>query len=68
MSIKASLERSTPVEVFQVRSDVPAYWRMLSLSWDGEKWLPDPTDQGGVVTPGTLLAAGIVWRAQLDDA
>ena len=36
VSIKASLQRSTPVEVFQVRSDVPAYWRMLSLSWNAE--------------------------------
>jgi transglutaminase TgpA-like protein len=32
VSIKAALQRSDPVEVFQVRSDVPAYWRMLSLS------------------------------------
>ena len=48
VSIKASLERSTPVEVFQVRSDVPAYWRMLSLSWNAEdeNWVPDFTDPG----------------------
>jgi len=67
VSIKASLERSTPIEVFQVRSDVPAYWRMLSLSWDGEKWLPDPADQGGVVTPGTLLAAGVPGSEPLEQ-
>ena len=32
VSIKASLTRNEPVEVFQVRSDAPSYWRMLSLS------------------------------------
>ena len=60
VSIKASLERSTPVEVFQVRSDVPAYWRMLSLSWnaENENWAPDFTDLGEAVTADTLLAAG----------
>ncbi len=60
VSIKASLERSTPVEVFQVRSDVPAYWRMLSLSWnpENENWVPDFTDPGEAVTADTLLAAG----------
>ena len=58
VSIKASLERSTPVEVFQVRADEPAYWRMLSLSWDGENWGPDPTDLGQAVSADTILAAG----------
>lgn len=58
VSIKASLERNTPVEVFQVQSDVPAYWRMLSLSWDGENWVPDFTDPGDAVTADTILAAG----------
>src|SRR6185503_16493398 len=60
VSIKASLERTTPVEVFQVRSDVPAYWRMLSLSWDpgSESWRPDPL-QGPEITPDTLLAGGV---------
>ncbi len=58
VSIKASLERSTPVEVFQVRSDEPAYWRMLALSWNGENWVPDFTDPGEAVTADTLLAAG----------
>ena len=60
VSIKASLERNTPVEVFQVRSDVPAYWRMLSLSWnaENENWAPDFTDPGEAVTADTLLAAG----------
>ena len=59
-SIKASLERNTPVEVFQVRSDVPAYWRMLALSWNAEdeNWVPDFTDLGEAVTADTLLAAG----------
>jgi transglutaminase-like putative cysteine protease len=60
VSIKASLERNTPIEVFQVRSDVPAYWRMLSLSWnaENENWAPDLTDPGEAVTADTLLAAG----------
>ena len=60
VSIKASLQRNTPVEVFQVRADVPAYWRMLSLSWnaDDENWEPDFTDPGQAVTADTILAAG----------
>ena len=60
VSIKASLQRNTPVEVFQVRADVPAYWRMLSLSWNAEdeNWEPDFTDPGQAVTADAILAAG----------
>ena len=67
VSIKAALQRSDPVEVFQVRSDAPAYWRMLSLSFDGDRWLPDLTDQGQAVTASTVLAAGIAGTEPLDQ-
>ena len=54
------MQRNTPVEVFQVRADVPAYWRMLSLLWNAqdENWEPDFTDPGQAVTADTILAAG----------
>ena len=61
VSIKASLTRKDPVEVFQVRSDTPSYWRMLSMTtFDGDTWRPDLTDPGQAVTPDTILSAGTV--------
>lgn len=59
VSIKASLTRPDPVEVFQVRSSAPSYWRMLSLpSFDGVTWRPDNTVQGAAITPETILDPG----------
>ena len=59
VSIKASLTRKDPVEVFQVRSDTPSYWRMLALTtFDGDTWRPDLTDTGNVVTSDAILSAG----------
>jgi transglutaminase-like putative cysteine protease len=61
VSIKASLTRRDPVEVFQVRSDAPSYWRMLALTrFDGGTWRPDLTDLGNEVSSDTVLAAGTV--------
>lgn len=61
VSIKASLTRKDPVEVFQVRSDAPSYWRMLALTtFDGDTWRPDLTDIGNAVTSDTILSAGTV--------
>jgi transglutaminase-like putative cysteine protease len=58
VSIKASLTRKDPVEVFQVRSDTPSYWRMLALTtFDGDTWRPDLIDPGEAVTSGTILSA-----------
>ncbi len=56
VSIRASLTRSDPVEVFQVSSNVPSYWRMVSLpNFDGSTWRPDNTIEGEAVTPDTVL-------------
>lgn len=39
VSIKAQLTRTTPLELFEVRADRAAYWRMLALdSFDGTTW------------------------------
>ena len=56
VSIKATLTRKDPVEVFQVESDRASYWRMLSLpNFDGTTWRPDLIDQGVPITPDTVL-------------
>ena len=61
VSIKASLTRSDPVEVFRVQADAPSYWRMVSLTdFDGDTWRPDLIDTGDPVTPDTILSAGTV--------
>jgi hypothetical protein len=57
VSIKATLTRKDPVEVFQVDTDRASYWRMLALpNFDGTTWRPDVIDQGVPITPDTLLA------------
>jgi transglutaminase-like putative cysteine protease len=39
VSIRDSLRRDEPVELFRIRADRPAYWRMLGLErFDGESW------------------------------
>jgi transglutaminase-like putative cysteine protease len=68
VSIKASLTRKDPVEVFQVRSDAPSYWRMLSLTtFDGDTWRPDLTDPGEVVASETILSSGTVGTEPLQQ-
>ncbi len=68
VSIKASLMRKDPVEVFQVRADTPSYWRMLSLpTFDGDTWRPDLADPGGELSPDTVLAGGIVGTEPLEQ-
>jgi transglutaminase-like putative cysteine protease len=68
VSIKASLSRRDPVEVFQVRSDAPSYWRMLSLTtFDGDTWRPDLGDPGDVVSPDTILSAGAVGTEPMEQ-
>ena len=61
VSIKASLTRSDPVEVFQVTANSASYWRMLSLTnFNGDTWLPDFTDTGDPLTPDMILSSGTV--------
>ena len=68
VSIKASLTRHDPVEVFQVQSATPSYWRMLSMTtYDDGTWRPDLTDPGQEVTPDTVLSAATVGTEPLDQ-
>ncbi len=68
VSIKASLTRKDPVEVFQVQADSPSYWRMLSLpTFDGDTWRPDLTGPGDAVTPDTILSAGVVGTEPMEQ-
>ncbi|MGZ5301859.1 MAG: DUF3488 and transglutaminase-like domain-containing protein, partial [Actinomycetota bacterium] len=67
VSIKASLTRKDPIEVFQVQADAPSYWRMLSLTFDGDEWRPDLIDLGDTVTPDTILSGGIVGTEPMEQ-
>ena len=68
VSIKASLTRKDPVEVFQVTSTVPSYWRMLALpDFDGVTWKPDNTVEGTPVTPDTTLSPDAVGSGSIDQ-
>ena len=68
VSIKASLTRKDPVEVFQVQADAPSYWRMLSLpTFDGDTWRPDLTDPGDAVTSDTILSSGVVGTEPMEQ-
>jgi transglutaminase-like putative cysteine protease len=68
VSIKAALTRKDPVEVFQVRSSVGSYWRMLSLpNFNGDGFLPDNTVQGEPITPETVIAAGSPGSRTIDQ-
>jgi len=45
VSIRDALTRDRPVELFRVRADRAAYWRMLGLDeFDGESWRTDDLD------------------------
>jgi len=55
VSVTASLKNSHPVQLFQVRSDEPTYWRWLSLDhFDGTSWSTDDlkVDDGRTVRSG----------------
>jgi transglutaminase-like putative cysteine protease len=58
VSVGAMLSQSDPVEVFQVSSNVPSYWRLLALpNFDGNAWRSDTSVQGVPVTSTTSLAS-----------
>jgi len=68
VSIKASLTRKDPVEVFQVTSTVPSYWRMLALpDFDGVTWRPDNIVEGTPVTSETVLSPDAVGSGSIDQ-
>ena len=55
VSVTASLKGSSPVEVFRVRAETPAYWRWLSLeNFDGKTWTTGDLS----VTNGQEVASG----------
>lgn len=60
VQIGAILNQSDPVEVFQVQSDKPAYWRMVGLDVldDKGQWSP-ASEQGTPVEEGQPLAADL---------
>jgi len=60
VEIGAILNQSDPVEVFQVESDKPAYWRMVGLDVldDNGQWSP-ASEQGTPVEEGQPLAADL---------
>jgi hypothetical protein len=68
VSIKASLTRKDPVEVFQVTSTAPSYWRMLSLpDFDGVTWRPDNTVVGIPVSPETSLSPEALGSGSIEQ-
>jgi transglutaminase-like putative cysteine protease len=67
VSIKASLGRSEPVDLFEVTADRPTYWRVLVLTeFDGTTWRPEePGDSpdlvdlvGGAEPPHGVIGPG----------
>jgi hypothetical protein len=60
VEIGAVLNQSDPVEVFQVQSDRPAYWRMVGLDVldDTGQW-SQAIEQGAAVQEGQQLATGL---------
>jgi transglutaminase TgpA-like protein/transglutaminase superfamily protein/uncharacterized protein DUF4129 len=68
VSIKASLSRKDPVEVFRVTTNRLSYWRLLSLpDFDGTTWHPDPAVQGEPITPETQLMFTVPEMETIDQ-
>ena len=60
VEIGAILNQGNPVEVFQVHSDQPAYWRMVGLDVLDDKGQFSPAiEQGAAVQEGQQLATGL---------
>ena len=58
VSIRAQLNRTTPVELFRVQSPVAAYWRTVALdSFDGTTWRPEPSQDPVQIQPQISIAA-----------
>ncbi|MGH2539410.1 MAG: transglutaminase TgpA family protein, partial [Actinomycetota bacterium] len=57
VSVQSSLQREDITPVFEVETDTPRYWRMVSLpNFDGRTWSPDPDPRTLDVAPGAALA------------
>jgi hypothetical protein len=58
VSIRAQLDRTTPLELFRVQSPVAAYWRTVALdSFDGTTWRPEPSQDPVQIQPQISIAA-----------
>lgn len=67
VDIRARLVSQQDVEVFQVRSDEPAYWRLTSLdTFDNQKWSSraDYSDAGGDLDPAVRSGAATTTVSQ----
>jgi transglutaminase-like putative cysteine protease len=58
VSIRAQLDRTTPLELFRVQSPIAAYWRTVALdSFDGTTWRPEPSQDPVQIQPTTTINA-----------
>ncbi|HET7237229.1 MAG TPA: DUF3488 and transglutaminase-like domain-containing protein [Actinomycetota bacterium] len=69
VEIKAQLDDQEPVDLFQVRAEEPAYWRMYAVdTFDGSDWTssdPDASERGLVLSSPAVLPGS---EALPDDA
>ena len=65
VSVQSQLDRDEPIEVFEVKTQEPVYWRMVALpTFDGTSWKPEEEPVAIDVGPGTPL----VTNARPDPA
>ncbi|HSH34372.1 MAG TPA: DUF3488 and transglutaminase-like domain-containing protein, partial [Actinomycetota bacterium] len=65
VSVQAQLDRDEPIEVFEVNTQEPVYWRMVALpTFDGTSWKPEEDPVAIDVGPDTPL----VTNARPDPA
>ena len=65
VSVQSQLDRDEPIEVFEVNTQEPVYWRMVALpTFDGTSWKPEEEPVAIDVGPDTPL----VTNARPDPA
>ena len=65
VSVQSQLDRDEPIEVFEVNTQEPVYWRMVALpTFDGTSWKPEEDPVAIDVGPDTPL----VTNARPDPA
>ena len=56
VSVQSQLDRDEPIEVFEVKTQEPVYWRMVALpTFDGTSWKPEEEPVAIDVGPDTPL-------------
>ena len=56
VSVQSQLDRDEPIEVFEVDTQEPVYWRMVALpEFDGTSWKPEEDPVAIDVGPDTPL-------------